>query len=202
VVVNEGDIDIDVIGGVEPVSICGSGLIDAVAVLVELGVIDITGRFVDRKSLKKTLSAELFARLTEVDGQGGFILAHGRSSRVCLIQKDVRELQLAKAAIRAGIRLLQKKVGLADKDIEQIFLAGAFGNYIRRESALRIGLLPNVPLERIRFIGNAACSGAVLTLISDRARDAAGQLADRIEYVEIAHQKDFASVYADAMVLG
>jgi uncharacterized 2Fe-2S/4Fe-4S cluster protein (DUF4445 family) len=202
VVVNGGDIDIDVIGGSEPVSICGSGLIDAVAVLLELGVIDITGRFVERRSLKKTLSAELFARLTEIDGQGGFILARGRNSRVCLIQKDIRELQLAKAAIRAGVRLLQKKVGLADKDIEQIFLAGAFGNYIRRESALRIGLLANVPLERIRFIGNAACSGAVLTLISDRARDAARQLAERIEYVEIAHQKDFASVYADAMVLG
>ncbi|MHC4125778.1 MAG: ASKHA domain-containing protein, partial [Planctomycetota bacterium] len=201
VVVNGGDIDIDVVGGAEPVSICGSGLIDAVAVLLELGVIDITGRFVDRRSLRKTLSAELFARLTEVDGQSGFILARG-SSRVCLIQKDIRELQLAKAAIRAGVRLLQKKVGLADKDIEQIFLAGAFGNYIRRKSALRIGMLANVPLERIRFIGNAACSGAVLTLISDKARDTAGRLAERIEYVEIAHQKDFASVYADAMVLG
>ena len=116
-----------------------------------------------------------------------------------LTQQDIRQTQLAKAAIRAGIRLLQKKIGIEDADIEQIFLAGAFGNYIRAESALRIGLLPAVPAERIHFVGNAASSGAQMILLSSQLRQLAGDLARRIEYVEIAHQPDFQSVFADCM---
>ena len=109
-------------------------------------------------------------------------------------------MQLAKAAIRAGIMLLQNKMGIADGDIEHIFLAGAFGNYIRRESALRIGLLPDIPVERIIFVGNAAGSGAQMTLLSSQARELARKLADEIEYIEIAHDPEFMNVYTDAMM--
>ncbi|MBA7674952.1 hypothetical protein ES703_83180 [subsurface metagenome] len=106
---------------------------------------------------------------------------------------------LAKAAIRTGIKLLQKKIGLKDHDIKQILLAGAFGNYIRRESALRIGLLPDVPAERIRFIGNAACSGAQMILLNSALRAEAKQLARKIKYIEIAHEPDFQTIFADSM---
>jgi len=116
-----------------------------------------------------------------------------------LTQQDIREVQLAKAAIRAGIKLLQKKFGLVDDDIKQILLAGAFGNYIRRESALRIGLLPAIAAERIHFVGNAASSGAQIILLSSRARQKAKELARKIEYVEIAHEPDFQAVFADSM---
>jgi uncharacterized 2Fe-2S/4Fe-4S cluster protein (DUF4445 family) len=108
-------------------------------------------------------------------------------------------MQLAKGAIRAGIRLLQQRVGLKDSDIRHVLLAGAFGNYLRPASALRIGLLPAVPIERIRFVGNAAASGAQMALISRRCRQQAGRLARKMQYVEIAHEPDFQTVFADSM---
>lgn len=203
VVINKNDIDVDVIGNIAAHSICGSGLIDAAAVLLDLGVIDATGRFVEREKLEGKLPARILGRIIVKDKQPAFCLwdnEDGKSRKVILTQKDIRELQLAKAAIRAGIKLLQKKVGLADEDIKHIFLAGAFGNYIRKESALRIGLLPEVPAERIRFVGNAACSGAQMVLLSSKAREKAKELTRRIEYVEIAREAGFAAVYADSML--
>jgi uncharacterized 2Fe-2S/4Fe-4S cluster protein (DUF4445 family) len=203
VIVNNGDVDLDVIGSGEARSICGSGLIDAAAVMLDLGIIDSTGRFVEREKLRNYLPPNIFARVVELNGQPAFVLAYsckGGEPKVVLTQKDIREMQLAKAAIRAGIRLLQKKIGLDDSDIRHILLAGAFGNYIRRESALRIGLLPDVPIERIRFIGNAACSGAEMVLLSSEARKSAGKLARSIEYIEIAHEKEFQNVFADSML--
>jgi uncharacterized 2Fe-2S/4Fe-4S cluster protein (DUF4445 family) len=203
VVINEEDIDLDVIGNAPPASICGSGLIDAVAVMLELGIIDSTGRFAEPKTLEQKLPPAIFARLTEQDSEPAFILAQTANSNeksVFLSQRDIRQMQLAKGAIRAGIKLLQQKIGLEDSDVKRILLAGAFGNYIRRESALRIGLLPVVEVERIHFVGNAAAAGAQMALLSKQCRDKAGQLARKIEYVEIAHEPGFQDVYADSML--
>jgi uncharacterized 2Fe-2S/4Fe-4S cluster protein (DUF4445 family) len=130
-----------------------------------------------------------------------FVLAYnGHTPAVYLTQRDIREVQLAKSAIRAGIHLLQHRLKVADADIKQIYLAGAFGNYIRRQSALRIGLLPNVPVERIHSVGNAASSGAQLILVSSRCRTLAADLARQIEYVEIANDPLFQSTFADSML--
>ncbi|UCC22092.1 MAG: DUF4445 domain-containing protein, partial [Planctomycetota bacterium] len=199
VFVNDDDVDVDVIGGRPPHSICGSGLVDAVAVLLDLGIIERSGRFVEPAKLKTSLPPAVFARLIEYDRQPAFVIAQADSQKVFLTQKDIREVQLAKAAIRAGTKLLQRKLQLQDDDIKQILLAGAFGNYIRRESAVRIGLLPDVPIERIRFVGNAAGSGAQMILLSTQFRQHARELARKIEYVEVAHEKDFEYVFADAM---
>ncbi|MHC4618479.1 MAG: ASKHA domain-containing protein [Planctomycetota bacterium] len=202
VVVDGGDIDLDVIGGGPAGSICGSGLIDAVAVMLDLGIIDATGRFVEPKELESRLLPAVLTRIVEQGGQPAFLLAAGGGAgghKVVLTQQDIRQVQLAKAAIRAGIKLLEKKFGLKDSDIERILLAGAFGNYIRAESALRMGLLPDVPVERIYFVGNAACSGAQMTLLSSQARTKAAELARRIEYVEIAHEKQFSDVFTESM---
>ena len=202
VVVNEGDIDSDVIGGGPANSIRGSALIDAAAVLLDLGIVNATGRFVGPERLQGRLSPTILSRIIEYKGQPAFVLADDSSrggQKVFLTQADIRQLQLAKAAIRAGIRLLQKKVGIEDSDIKQIFLAGAFGNYIRRESALRIGLLPDVPAERIHFVGNAAGSGAQMILLSRHWRKLAEELASRIEYVEIADEPEFQTVFAEEM---
>jgi len=203
-VVVDGDVSVDVIGSIPPRSICGSGLIDAVAVLLDLGVVDATGRFADGKSLRETLPATIAPRLCESDGQPAFRLAcDGQAGRpgVILTQRDIREVQLAKAAILAGIRILMTKLSLSDADIDRVLLAGAFGNYIRPASAVRIGLLPNVPLDRIQSVGNAAVTGAQMLLISDECRQRAARLAQRIQYVEIAHEKSFSDVFADAMFL-
>jgi len=201
VVVNEDDIYLDVIGNCPARSICGSGLIDAVAVMLDLGVIDQTGRFVEPAKLEGKVPPAIFSRIREEHGQPTFVLSENDgASKVFLTQKDIRETQLAKAAIRAGIKLLQKRIGLEDCDIEHILLAGAFGNYIRKESALRIGLLPAVPVEKIRFVGNAAASGARMLLVSRQCRDKARELARKIEYIEIAHEPEFTDVFADSIL--
>jgi len=202
VVINEDDIDLDVIGNAPPRSICGSGLIDAVAVMLDLGVINGTGRFAEPKTLEHKLPPAIFARIIEQDGQPAFRLTTAADSPVFLSQKDIREMQLAKGAIRAGIKLLQQKIGLEDSGVKRILLAGAFGNYIRRQSALRIGLLPAVEAERIRFVGNAAAAGAQMILLSRNCRDQARELARKIEYVEIAHEPDFQMVFAESMSFG
>ena len=202
--IKNDDLVIETIAHVTPRTICGSGLIDAVAILVDKGIIDYTGRFVKPEDLKGKISDALVARVIPLENeQFGFILAHAGSAgepQVILTQRDIRETQLSKAAIRAGIKLLMKKFGINDDQIGRILLAGAFGNYIRRESARRIGLLPNVPLEKIEFVGNAASSGAQMILLSKECRDLAGKLAREIEYVEIAHEADFQMAFADCMM--
>lgn len=202
VVIGKDDIDLDVIGDAPPHSICGSGLIDAVAVMLELGIIDRTGRFTEPAKLKKELPAAIFSRIVEREGQLRFVLAPAANAGdepVFLTQQDIRQMQLAKGAIRAGIKLLQRRMGLEDADILRILLAGAFGNYIRPESALRIGLLPAVGVERIHSIGNAAASGAQMILLNRRCRQQAGEVARKMEYVEIAHEPDFQMIFAESM---
>ncbi len=203
-VVANDDLSLDVIGNAPPRSICGSGLIDAVAVLLDLGVIDATGRFADRESLRKQPPGPIWSRVVERDGKPAFCLTfdeHDSRPGVILTQKDIREVQLAKAALRAGIRILLKRFDMTDLDIDRILLAGAFGNYLRPRSAVRIGLLPNVPLDRICSVGNAAVMGARMLLISNECRERAARLAREIQYIEIAHEKDFSDIFADAMLL-
>jgi uncharacterized 2Fe-2S/4Fe-4S cluster protein (DUF4445 family) len=203
VVINEHDIDLDVIGNGPARSICGSGLIDAVAVLLELNIVDASGRFQRREALAG-LPEPIASRLTEVDGQPAFCLAFdaqdGRPA-VVLTQKDIREFQLAKGAIRAGITLLLNKVGLDEKQLDRVLLAGAFGTYIRPQSAVRVGLLPDIPLERLQSIGNAAASGAQMILLSQEFRRKAGSLARRIQYIELANEPSFAEAFSEAMFL-
>jgi len=200
VVVNEDDIDLDVIGNCAPVSICGSGLIDAVAVMLDLGIIDKTGSLAEPNTLSDKVSTTILQRIIKQEGQPAFVLADTDGNKVVLTQKDIREVQLAKAAIRAGIKILQKKAGLKEGDIVEILLAGAFGNYIRPQSALKIGFLPEVTVEQIRFVGNAAAAGAQMLLLSKRCRERALILAKKIEYVEIAQKPDFQAVFTDSLM--
>ena len=106
---------------------------------------------------------------------------------------------MAKAAIHAGIELLLKNLNIEASDIEQVFLAGAFGNYIRKENALKIGLLPDIAPEKIHFIGNAAASGAQMMLLCSESRAKAKQLAKKIQYIELANSPDFQEVFADCI---
>ena len=203
VIMADNDIDLDIIGGSEPRSICGSGLIDAVAVLLNLGLVDRSGGFVDPGKVKDGLAKKLSSRLVKHEGQRAFILADNKGNDndpVILTQQDVREAQLAKGALSAGLGVLLEKAGIEDKDIEQILLAGAFGNYIRRESALRIGLLPSVGIEKIHFVGNAAIVGARMVLVSTRCRQLCSKLVEKIEYVETAGDSHFRELFAEALL--
>jgi len=199
------DIDIDLIGTGQARTICGSGLIDAVAVMLNLGIIDATGRFFERSDLNPLLPDTIRRRSITRTNEPAFVLAGTYLNKqwehaVFLSQKDIRQLQLAKAAIRAGIELLLKKAHADAGSIQQILLAGAFGNYIQKENAVRIGLLPPVPLEKIHFVGNAAGTGAQMTLISRDARRLANLLAKKITYVEIAHEAEFQMFFSEYLV--
>jgi uncharacterized 2Fe-2S/4Fe-4S cluster protein (DUF4445 family) len=201
VVVND-DIEVGVIGGGRPTGICGSGLVDAVAELLDAGIIEGTGRIADPEELPEASDA-LKRAVTEFEGQPAVTLVGGARSKtgrpVLLTQRDVREVQLAKAAVRAGIDVVADVVGVGPTEVARILLAGGFGNFIRRSRAKRIGLLPPVAAERIDFIGNAAATGAKTVLACAECRAEAERISRETEYVELAGRADFQARFADAI---
>ena len=199
----EDEISLEVIGGTRPRGICGSGLIDAAAVLLKAGVIEPSGRLANPETTGKELPAPLKARLRPGKGGFGFLLADsgkkGKGAEILLTQSDIRELQLAKGAIYAGLQVLLQEAGLKETDLDQVLLAGAFGNYIRTESAREIGLLPSIPLKKITPVGNAAGRGARMALISRSVRAQAFALPDLVEHVELSTRKDFQDAFIRAL---
>ena len=196
-------LELHTVDNTPPRGICGSGLVDAVAALLQVGLITPAGRLLDADSAPAQ-AGKLIERLAGAGGQTRFLLASAEASAgapVYLTAKDVRELQLAKAAICAGLLFLLEKIGIALNEVDELLLAGAFGNYIRRESAQAIGLLPNLPLEKIKPVGNAAGLGAKLALASVELRRLAEQAAQRVEYVELSEETKFYQWFTDAMQL-
>ena len=199
VTIENGDLRFDVIGDCDPVGVCGSGLVDLVAVLVRQGVIDAGGRLLAPEEIAEP-GRTRFAKQIVCEQEGNeFVICRNSGRELRLTQRDVRKIQLAKGAIRAGIEMLETELGLTHEDIDAVFLAGAFGNYISRESAVAIGLLPPFPPEKIRPVGNAAGAGAKLALVSCQARKEAQEIADRTEHVELGGRAAFQNTFADAM---
>jgi len=198
------DVLVNVIGNTRPVGLCGTALIDAVAELLRKGVIDETGRVLSHDETPAELPDRLRSRLIAMDGQTHFLLVLAEESAsgqpIYLWQKDVRELQLATGAIRAGINILLRRVGLEADDLGSVLLAGAFGNFIRRSNARRIGLLPQIPCGRIHFIGNAASLGAKLALLSADEWDRAECLRRKTEHVDLSLDPEFQMEFGMAMM--
>ena len=196
------DIVIHTIGDAPALGICGSGLIDAVAVLLDLGIIDKTGRLhVEPKAvLPKTIAARL--RKGE-DGAPEFVLVwaaeSGNHLDIVLSQGDIRQLQLAKAAIMSGVQALLQQVGLELGDFDSFLLAGGFGNYINARNARRIGLIPDLAGDRIHYIANAAGLGAQIALLSDRGRVEAEKIALETRHLSLAGLPGFQKMYLGAM---
>lgn len=179
--------------------ICGSGLLDAVAALLDGGVLDESGCLLEPEELS---DPRLAACLTEVDGASAVLLAPAPEpggEPVVLTQKDIRELQLAKGAIAAGIHLLAQAYGAELEDIQTVLIAGAFGNFMRPESACRIGLIPPQLLEKIRPVGNAAGEGACLAALSWAEYARCASLASGTEYLELAQHPGFSTCYMEEM---
>jgi len=186
----DGKLEIQTIGGEDPVGICGSGLLDAVAQLRQNEVIAHSGRMVEHPLVRNQ------------EGNLEFVLAERKNLEdITLSQKDVRELQLAKAAIRLGIQALVEAEGLSEDDLEQVIIAGAFGTFIDVESAITIGMLPELPLERFSQVGNAAGTGARMALISKAEREKAVRIARQDGYIELAKVPDFNRKFAKATYL-
>ncbi len=205
VIVN-GDLRFNVIGNGKPSGLCGSGLIDAAAELLRLGVLDTTGRVLGPDEVPSSVPEAIRSRLLcGHDGEFNVLLAGQSESAsgqpIFLYQRDIRELQLACGAIRAGINILLGMLNLKPSDLSSVLLAGAFGNFIRRSNARRIGMLPAVPCSRIRFVGNAASFGAKRVLLSRVEKEYADRVFLSVEHVDLSLSPDFQMEFAEAMML-
>ncbi len=189
-------IEYQTIGDAPPVGLCGSGILDSLAELYRAGIVDAGGRLGDHP------------RVLTNDGDGvrEFVLVsekeRGGQPAITVTQKDIRELQLAKGAMRAGVQILLESQGISEREIDQVIIAGAFGSYIDVSSAIAIGMLPALPVDRFRQVGNAAGMGAKMALVSRAKRSEAQMIARRIGYIELARHPRFTRTFAQAMYLG
>ncbi len=201
----DGRLKVNVIGGVRPIGLCGSALIDAVAELLRHGVLKCDGRLPQPGQLGEEVLPDLRRRIVSDNGKSAFLLAEadesGTGKPVLLIQRDFRELQLASGAIRAGIATLLRRQGLTPADLQSVLVAGGFGNFIRRKNAQRIGLLPHeIPRQRILYQGNTSLAGARLAAVSKTARQTAEELARRTEHVDLSSDPHFRWSFAESMI--
>jgi len=188
----QGDLLYNVIGNIKPKGICGSGLVELVAVLLQFGLIDYEGLI---RPPRERAAEGLSSRIVKRSGVYNFLVASAEESYdhrpIYLTQKDVRELQLAKGAIAAGLKTLMDEMGIKTDDIHRVYLAGALGNYVSPYSAMRIGLIPRLDLEIVTSLGNAASTGASVVLLSKGYWRMANELADFIEHIELSSRLDF-----------
>ncbi len=195
----------------KPVGICGSGIVDVIAGMLEKGIIDETGRIIDIDECSNraddyadNYSNDYKNRLAEIDGLSSFILVSGKDSNsgneIAITQKDVRELQNAKAAIAAGIKILLKHADISADKIDKVYLAGGFGSYISIENAIKIGLIPSELRKRkIESVGNAAGTGAIRGLLSAKELEKTTDIKNKIKYIELSTLKEFVDEYINSM---
>ncbi|MDD5893659.1 MAG: ASKHA domain-containing protein, partial [Coriobacteriaceae bacterium] len=193
----DGSLELEVIGGEEPVGICGTGLIDAVAVLLELGIVDETGRMLDDDEAADEVDDEdLAGRVFELDGRPAFRLA----GEIAITQEDIRNLQLAKAAVMGGIETLMERRGIDAFDVAKLQIAGGFGQYLDLRNAARIGLFPEELLDKASSVGNTSIEGASAALFSSAAREELARIVEVCDYVELSGDAAFNAHYIDAMM--
>ena len=199
--VEDDDLTLQVIGDVAPVGLCGSGLVDCVAELVGAGLLDNSGRYVDDETAAR-VAPGLAPRLTRIEKERVFVM-HWRgedpANAIYLSQRDVRELQFAKASIATGWQILLAELGVEAGDIAQVLLAGSFGQYLSPASAVRIGLVPRLALPRIVSAGNVASEGAKMAALSVRERAEARSLVREVTYVELSGREDFNDLFIDQL---
>ena len=190
--ITKNGLEVQTIGEVEPVGICGSGLVDAVAELARVGIIDNSGKFVDKNNYAGS-NIELFENITMTENGEKIFVLHGSQEEplVFLSQRDIRELQFAKASIATGWDLLIDELKINPSDIQQVLLAGSFGSYLSPTSAINIGLVPKLPVLRIVSAGNVAGEGAKMVLLSSNERKGVDTLLDEVKYIELSDRADF-----------
>ena len=196
-------LDLQVIGDVPAAGLCGSGLVDAVAELIRIGLLDRSGRFVPEDQAA-VIAPGLAGRLTRLGAERIFVLhwlgePGDAAHSVYLSQRDVRELQFAKAAIATGWNILLAEAGLEPGGVAQVLLAGSFGSYLSAASAIRLGLVPRMPAVRVVSAGNVAGEGAKMALLSMRERAAALALLQEVRYVELSDRADFNDAFVDQL---
>lgn len=198
--ISDDDVSVRTIDDAPAIGICGSGLIDIVSKLRARDLINKRGRLLhkDYDALPETLSR----RFVKTEKSRGFSLVSdtvsGHGQEIILTQGDIRQLQLAKGAIYSAILMLQRVMEVSDADIDTLFLAGGFGNFINLDSAIKIRLLPPLDQSRISYVGNAAQQGAELALLSESERESTAKIVARIEHVALATRMEFQELFVDA----
>ena len=194
----DGQLRLDTIGGEDPEGLCGSGLADAVALLLRRGILLPSGRLVAPEQVPPDVPLSLRERLQEDESGRCFLLyENGPRGDIVLTQRDIREVQLAKAPMRAGIEILLKETGHQAGAIENVFVAGAFGSSIRAESLLALGVVPESLRGRIHAVGNTAGLGAKLALAYPDRMKEARRLARSMRHVDLVLREDFRQAFAD-----
>lgn len=190
---DDGVLAVRTIGGEEAVGICGSGLLDIVAELVRSGAVGRNGRFADPRDT--SLPAAMRERLVKEEGKTVFRL----TDKVFLTQKDIRQVQLAKGAIRAGIEFLLRECGVTVDELDRVYVAGSFGYHLREESLITLGLLPPKTAGKVSFLGNTSRTGAEILLLNTTHRAGLEALVGEVEEVELTARPDFDRVFVEAM---
>jgi uncharacterized 2Fe-2S/4Fe-4S cluster protein (DUF4445 family) len=192
-----GEVLLRTVDDAQPRGICGSGIVDAISEMFKAGMLDASGRLAPAKGTDRIRKSET--------GGNEFVLARANETamgeEITITQHDIQEIQLAKAAIFTGVAVLMKRLKLRCSDLSKVYAAGAFGTYVDASSAINIGMYPDVPVDRIKFIGNAAGSGARMCLKSTKMRDLADDLSRKVKYVELAAEPSFQNEFAQAMFL-
>ena len=193
VTVDGGEVDLEVLGreGV-PKGLCGSGIVDAVGELLTAQIIASNG------NLKPDNSSPLTSRVINRDGKLAFLLADSENP-IFLNQRDIREIQLAKGALRAGIEVLLEEMGATIEDVGQIFLAEAFGNYLSKPNVLRLGAIPHVKTDKIVSVGNSAGEGAKMTLINRHFEEEIRNISRNITHVELSYHSKFSDYFTSSL---
>jgi uncharacterized 2Fe-2S/4Fe-4S cluster protein (DUF4445 family) len=190
----DGRIEYVTIGGGRPVGLCGSGALDALAQLRLAGVVDSSGRIGDHRMVRGHNGEKEFILVAEDE--------MGENRAITITQQDVRELQLAKGAIAAGIRVLLEANGCTEQGIDKVIIGGAFGSYLDIASAVTIGMLPNLVSDKFMQVGNSAGMGARLALVSRAKREEARKIGSEVAYIELAAFPGFAQIFAQCTSLG
>ncbi|WP_352402549.1 ASKHA domain-containing protein [Synergistes jonesii] len=180
-----GRLTVSTVDGTPAVGVCGSGLVDAVGVLLDEKVINASGKFA--KSLPEGTD---FSTRLEADKKR-FLLSRGKRGGVYITQKDIRKVQLAKSAIATGVELMLEEAGKSVGDIARVYVAGSFGNYITVENAMRIGILPRIAREKITSVGNSSGLGAIEFIIRPELWKEALAVAKGARHIELATHRDF-----------
>jgi uncharacterized 2Fe-2S/4Fe-4S cluster protein (DUF4445 family) len=188
--VEDHGIRVETIGCADPVGLCGSGLLDLVGELARSGSLDRNGRF-----SRQAPNPVLEERLAFPAGKGVFQVA----GPVFLTQKDVRQVQLAKGAVRAGIELLLRAEGLQAGDVDRVLIAGSFGFHLRTQSLVNLGLLPEAFADRVEFVGNTSQSGGRAFLVNARSRRTMAEVAGRVRVLELANDPAFEQTFIAAL---
>jgi uncharacterized 2Fe-2S/4Fe-4S cluster protein (DUF4445 family) len=201
--VTKREINYHVIGRFKAVGLCGSGIVNLIAELLKLQIIQPNGRLVRQEECPETIARTIKERILQGKKYNQFLVVPAQESvsgePIYLTQKDIREIQLAKGAVAAGIRILLEKAGREIENINEVLLAGAFGNVLDAGSALDLGIIPHISLNKIHSIGNAAGQGAEKLLLSEDLRDMADRLSKKVHYIELSSHHDFQKIFADSL---